>query len=72
MNTQTNFPYALGWTAQDIADAVPLRLFELFGFDAGPDGTDEVDRCADELPRRTLRNGYLRQRDLPAFIRVHS
>lgn len=72
MNTKPTFPYALSWTPQDIADAVPLRLFELFGFNAGPNGTDVVDRCANQLPRRTLRNGYLRQRDLPAFVRVHS
>ena len=72
MNAKSAFPYALGWTAQDIADAVPLRLFELFGFDAGPHGTDVVERSANELPRRTLRNGYLRQRDLPDFVRIHS
>ncbi|MGH8078306.1 MAG: hypothetical protein ACREPE_13405 [Lysobacter sp.] len=72
MNIQSTFPFGLSWTPQDIADAVPLRLFELFEFDAGPHGSDVVGRCANHLPRRSLRNGYLRQRDLPAFIRVHS
>lgn len=71
MNTSSTFPFALHWTAQELADAVPLRLFELFAFDAGADGAD-LDRCANQLPRRRRRGGYLRPTELPAFIRVHS
>ena len=71
MNTTSTFPYRLHWTAQDIADAVPLRLFELFSFDAGAGGAD-LDRSANHLPRRNWRGAYLRVSELPAFIRVRS
>lgn len=71
MNTKTTFPFAPHWTAQQLADAVPLRLFELFAFDAGADGAD-LDRSANQLPRRGLRGAYLRIAELPARIRVRS
>ena len=71
MNTSSTFPFAPHWTAQDLADAVPLRLFELFAFDAGADGAD-LDRSANHLPRRNWRGAYLRVGELPAFIRVRS
>ena len=32
-NASVAFPSQLHWNAQDIADAVPLRLFELYVFD---------------------------------------
>ena len=32
-NASVAFPSQLHWDAQDIADAVPLRLFELYVFD---------------------------------------
>ena len=70
MKTTSIFPYRLHWTAQDIADAVPLRLFELFSFDAGADGAD-LDRSANHLPRRNWRGAYLRIGELPASFRVH-
>jgi len=70
MNTTSTFPYRLHWTAQDIADAVPLRLFELFSFDAGADGAD-LERSANQLPRRHWRGAYLRIGELPASFRVH-
>lgn len=77
MNTSSTFPSSpftsgLNWTSQDLADAVPLRLFELFGFDAGPNGADVSGRCANQRPRRAWRREYLRTAELPAFIRVHS
>jgi len=70
MNTTSTFPYRLHWTAQDIADAVPLRLFELFSFDAGADGAD-LERSANQLPRHSWRGAYLRIGELPASFRVH-
>lgn len=32
------FPSQLHWTSEQLADAVPLRLHELFAFDAGHAG----------------------------------
>ena len=37
MNADVYFPSQLNWTAQELAEAVPLRLHELFAFDAGRD-----------------------------------
>lgn len=70
MSTTSTFPYRLNWTAQDLADAVPLRLFELFGFDAT---VQDIDPSANHLsqPRRDWRRGYLHQGELPARVRVH-
>ncbi len=70
MKTPSTFPFAAHWTAQDLADAVPLRLFELFAFDADGDGA-HLGRVANHAPRRSLRGAYLRNSALPAFIRVH-
>ena len=59
---------ALRWNAQDLADAVPLRLHALFA-----DGVPAV--AANEArigaPRR-WHQGYLRQRELPARIRIRN
>ncbi|HEY0659784.1 MAG TPA: hypothetical protein VGD21_00455 [Lysobacter sp.] len=66
----SSFPFQLNWSSQDIADAVPLRLFELFEFDAG---TDVVAPCANRpQPPRPWHRGYLRANDLPAFVRIRS
>ena len=58
----------LHWSAQDLADAVPLRLNALFA-----DGMPVVAANAARLaaPRR-WHQGYLRQRDLPARVRIHN
>lgn len=69
MKTVSKISFFPNWTAQDLADAVPLRLFELFAFDAGANGA-ALDRCANQLPRRRLRGDYLRISELPACIRV--
>ena len=71
MNTSPTFQIATRWNARDLANAVPLRLSELFAFDACVHGTG-LDRVAHEVPRRSLRGGYLRNSDLPPGIRVHS
>jgi len=48
----------LHWTAQEIADAVPLRLHQIALFDA----TSHGDTCASNEPRQRLRiaHGYRR------------
>ena len=38
MNANVFFPSQPHWTAQELAEAVPLRLHELFAFDAGRNG----------------------------------
>jgi hypothetical protein len=35
MNAFVLFPAHLHWTSQQLAEAVPLRLHEMFAFDAG-------------------------------------
>ena len=34
MNASVFFPSQLHWTSQELADAVPLRLHQLFAFEA--------------------------------------
>ena len=58
----------LRWSAQDLADAVPLRLHALFA-DGGPAEAANAARLV--VPRR-WHQGYVRQRDLPARIRIHN
>ncbi|RPE75825.1 hypothetical protein [Vulcaniibacterium tengchongense] len=71
MNVSVNhahaFPFDLHWSAQDLADAVPLRLHEIVRFDAAlPDAAN----AAAPAPRRGLRQGYLRRGELPDFVRI--
>jgi hypothetical protein len=57
------FPFRLHWDSQDLADAVPLRLFELVDFAAD----DGAAACANAgaMPRPARRGcGYL---PAPAF-----
>lgn len=48
------FPFDLRWTAQDLADAVPLRLHPLLRFDAA----SPAPAARDAAPRRGWRNAY--------------
>ena len=71
MKTSTNFPYGLNWTSQDIADAVPLRLFELIDFDAARDGLRTTHQNASaQAPRRAWRRHYATGAALPARMLV--
>ncbi len=70
MNTHSHFPDQLHWTSQDLADAVPLRLFELFAFDATPAGA-AVGPCANQSPsRRKWSESYLTTDRPPPLFRV--
>ena len=71
MNTHSHFPDQLNWTSQDLADAVPLRLFELFAFDASP-AAAAVGSCANQPPRRTWPASYLPAEPRQPLFRVHS
>ena len=64
---------ALHWSAQDLADAVPLRLHALFA-DGLPFPGLPVFAANDTrapAPRRWFQ-AYARRRDLPARIRIHN
>lgn len=60
------FPAQLHWSAQDLADAVPLRLFELFAFDPA-DAMPSANRAP---ASRTDRRAYLPTAQAGLF-RVH-
>lgn len=65
-----SFPFDLSWTPQDLADAAPLRLFEITTFDAGSDIASNV--ASAPARRDWRRRDYVCLSDLPTFIRVHS
>ena len=49
-NASVAFPTQLHWDAQDIADAVPMRLFELYVFDPS-EAMPSANRAAPRAPR---------------------
>ena len=55
MNAFAHFPTRLHWTAQQLADAVPLRLHELYAYDATRDAT--VPAANATATRRSRRDG---------------
>jgi hypothetical protein len=59
------FPAQLHWSAQDLADAVPLRLFELFAFDPA-----DAMPSANRTPARGGRRSYLPTMPLSALFHV--
>ena len=67
MNAYPDIPSRLHWTAQDLAAAVPLRLWELYRFDAGR--TETADNAARFVraprPARQWHGGYVRPAPLP-------
>ena len=72
MNTHSNFPDQLHWTSHDLANAVPLRLFEMFAFDATL-ADAAVGPCANQTTRRHPWPGsYLPPAPPSARFRVHS
>ena len=71
MKASTHFPYGLNWTSQDIADAVPLRLFEVFDFDALRAGLRTTHQNASaQPPRRAWRRAYAAAAALPTRVLV--
>ena len=58
---------ALHWNAQDLADAVPLRLHALFA-----DGLPLPANDARVAAPHRWHQGYLRRCDLPALVRIHN
>lgn len=70
MNAFAHFPNRLHWTAQQLTDAVPLRLHELFAFDAARDGECCIAANSDRRRARML-GGYLARAALPQRFGVH-
>lgn len=70
MNAFAHFPARLHWTAQQLADAVPLRLHEVFAFDAARDSSG---RSAANGERRRARaaTAYAMRSALPPRFGVH-
>ncbi len=58
MTPTLEFRFPAGWTADDLADAVPMRLHRLVAFDAAdvPAAGTSANRAA---PRPRCRAGYL-------------
>lgn len=66
MNASVFFPSQLHWTSQELAEAVPLRLHELFAFDAEHD----VPAANGLPPRMPRRRNYLPPTPAPDVFRV--
>lgn len=61
--------FAPQWNAQQLTDAVPLRLHELIDFDRVREGVDARSANADAAPRRARRvQRYLAACALPMFV----
>lgn len=59
------FPDSLHWSAQDVADAVPLRLSELYAFDPA-----DARPCANHATRPTPASSYIPSAQA-ALFRIH-
>ncbi|MDH5824861.1 hypothetical protein QFW77_17980 [Luteimonas sp. RD2P54] len=71
MNPPNALPFNFNWNPQQIADAVPPRLFELDLFALDPFRGGGAGVPANRPRPRALQRGYLHQRALPALFRVH-
>jgi hypothetical protein len=68
-NATTYFPSRLHWSSEQLADAVPLRLHQLFAFDASSTGVG--DSAANALPtRRAPTRPFLPATPAPDVFRV--
>lgn len=67
MNAFTSLPHRFAWSAQQLADAMPRRLSELFVFDAARAGAGSA---ANEMSRTRRVPRYLRATELPRMFRV--
>ena len=59
MNAFVVFPQHRHWNPQQLADAVPLRLHEMFAFDAGPRGAVADSANDRPQPKRAAARDYL-------------
>lgn len=61
----TGSPFPLNWSAQDLADAVPLRLHQIVRFD--PDALTPADGVA---PRARNHRGYAPRATAAPLFRI--
>ncbi|TWI13561.1 hypothetical protein [Aerolutibacter ruishenii] len=69
MNASSHFPYSLHWSSQELAAAVPLRLFEVLDFAVADHRASAANAAT--TARRTLREGYARNAALPTHFHVY-
>jgi hypothetical protein len=62
-----DFPSQLHWNADELTAAVPLRLHELFAYDAGREASFTTDT---KLPAMPGHHDYLPASPLPPLFRV--
>ena len=65
MDTFAYFPARPHWTAQQLTDAVPLRLHELYAFDAAT-SADSGAAANGERRRARAADAYAARSSLPA------
>ena len=70
MNAPAYFSFPQHWTAQDLANAVPLRLSQLLDFDAVGNGCGACANASSSRRRALAANGYLSIAALPRFFRI--
>ena len=68
MNADVYFPSRPNWTARELTAAVPLRLHEVFAFNAGRD--EPASNAAHPPQRLPQRDGYLPATPAPPFFRI--
>ncbi len=68
MSTQAHpaFPFHLHWTPDQLAESVPLRLFEMPLFDARDDAAPD---SANHAPRRQVTRSYVPRTAVAACFR---
>lgn len=69
MNANNAFPFHLHWNPQQIADAVPPRLFDIDLFAAGHEADASANAGSPSRGRRRAA-GYLPKPGLPVQFRV--
>lgn len=65
------FPFNLHWTCDQLADSVPLRLFEIALSEIMPCGDGRIAASANHAPPPPRRCGYAPAGALSALFRVH-
>lgn len=69
MKSSEYFDFPIHWTANDLAAAVPVRLSQLFAFDAALHGP--APACANAAPMRPWRVDYGPEAATPLPFRIH-
>lgn len=69
--TPSAFPFNLHWTCDQLADSVPLRLFEVALSDIMPGADGRTTASANRAPSPSRRRGYAPAGALSALFQVH-